>query len=62
MKNQKTIAIESYRELARINNIQEREIQKLRAQKTELEQQIEILKKFSILGEIFNEKKYIRNL
>lgn len=56
------IPIENYKELARINYIQEKEIQQLRAQKHELECKIELLKKFSIIGEIINEKKSIFNL
>lgn len=50
---------ENIEALKRINNIQEAEIQKLRRAKTELEQKIEILKKYSILGEIINEKTNI---
>lgn len=53
---------ENYQELERINRIQENQIKKLRAEKKELEIKIEILKKFSILGEIINEKKFICNI
>lgn len=53
---------ENYEALARLNQVQENQIQKLRAEKRELELKIEILKKFSIIGEFINEKKFICNL
>ena len=53
---------ENYEALVRLNQVQENQIQKLRTEKRELELKIEILKKYSILGEIINEKKFICNL
>lgn len=53
---------ENFLKLEQLNRTQEREIQKLRSKNSELEQKIELLKKFSILGEFINEKKFICNL
>ena len=44
---------ENYLKLEQLNRTQEREIQKLRKERIELEKQIEILKKFNLLGEIY---------
>jgi len=44
---------ENYLKLEQLNRTQEREIQKLRKERIELKKQIEILKKFNLLGEIY---------
>ena len=57
----KTISIESYNEMSRLLMISEKCLKKTRDENRKLKEQIEVLKKFSIIGE-FYEKEFIRNL
>ena len=52
---------ENYNELARINKIQEEEVQRLRKEVRELKEKIEMLKKFYFIGEIINETRNVFN-
>ena len=56
------IPIENYEALKRINQISERQLIEALKKIDELKGQIELLKKFSLLGELLNEKEFIRNL
>ena len=53
---------ENYEALKKINEISERQLKEALKKIDELKGQIEILKKFSILGELINEKNFVCNL
>ena len=56
MNKEKTISYESWLALKRLNEIQQKQLEKARKENEDLKSQIEILKKFSLIGELFNEK------